>query len=172
MIKKKICMLGDFAVGKTSLVSRFVSNTFSPDYLTTIGVRVEKKDMDIDGTGTSLLVWDMNGDDRYQRVRTSYIKGSAGFAAVIDGTRPESLQCAAQLKDEVYSEIGPIPFVVFLNKNDISNQWKLQPENVADKLPDAVAIIRTSAKTGDAVNEGFSTLARETLKTPGNENAS
>ena len=95
MIRKKVCMLGAYAVGKTSLVMRFVKNVFSERYRTTIGVRIHKKELELDGRPFGLLLWDLHGDDEFQEVRDSYLRGAAGFLLVADGTRAECIMLSA-----------------------------------------------------------------------------
>ena len=98
MMQKKVCMLGGFAVGKTSLVRRFVSNVFSDHYHTTIGVTVEKKSVIVDDRDVMLVLWDLYGEDEFQRVRDSYLRGSAGYILVMDGTRKATLDTALALQ--------------------------------------------------------------------------
>ena len=93
MIKKKICLIGSFAVGKTSLTRRFVSNEFSDDYLTTLGVKIERRDVEYGRTKTvNLMIWDLAGRDEFAQVQKSYLVGAAGLLFVADGTRRETLR--------------------------------------------------------------------------------
>ena len=98
MIQKKICMLGTFAVGKTSLVQRFVQSIFSEKYLTTVGVKIDKKKMTVDGQDVTLILWDLHGDDDFQRLQMTYLRGASGFFLVADGTRRETLPHALALR--------------------------------------------------------------------------
>lgn len=94
MISRKICMLGAYAVGKTSLVRKFVHGVFSEKYLTTIGAKIDKKELVVDGTELTLVLWDLAGEDGFEKVRLSYLRGSSGYLLVVDGTREASLQTA------------------------------------------------------------------------------
>ena len=87
MIQKKICLLGGTAVGKTSLVARYVRNLFSDKYLSSIGVKVDKKVLTVDGADVSLVLWDIHGDDQFETIRTAYLRGTSGYLLVADGTR-------------------------------------------------------------------------------------
>src|SRR6187200_563405 len=87
MIHKKVCMLGGFAVGKTSLVSRYVSSIFSDTYLSTVGVKIDKKQLAVDGRDVTLMLWDLYGQDDFQTVQASQLRGMSGFLLVVDGTR-------------------------------------------------------------------------------------
>ena len=77
-IQKKVCMLGGFSVGKTSLVKRFITGKFSEKYHTTIGVKIDQKSLCVDDTEMLLVLWDVYGEDDFQKVRASYLQGSAG----------------------------------------------------------------------------------------------
>src|ERR1700737_1110144 len=87
-LQKKICMLGGFWVGKTSLVKRFVASVFSETYLTTVGVKIDKKTVDLSDRIVNLILWDLAGEDDISSLRMSYLRGSAGYVRVPDGARP------------------------------------------------------------------------------------
>ena len=108
MIQKKICMLGSFAVGKTSLVRRFVEGFFSDTYLTTVGVKIDKKVVQLNGTEIILVLWDLYGDDDFQKIRWSHFNGTAGYLLVADGTRRATLEKAEFLEERARKEIGPV----------------------------------------------------------------
>jgi GTPase SAR1 family protein len=78
MIQKKVCMLGSFSVGKTSLVRRFVESMFSDAYLTTVGVKIDKKPLQVEGNDLTLMLWDIYGEDDFQKMRMSYLRGARG----------------------------------------------------------------------------------------------
>ena len=119
MMQKKVCMLGGFAVGKTSLVRRYVTNVFSEHYQTTIGVTVEKKMVTVDRQDMMLMLWDLYGEDEFQHVRESYLRGSSGYILVLDGTRKATLDTARLLQQTVVRTVGPLPFVAIINKSDL-----------------------------------------------------
>ncbi len=156
MIQKKICMLGAFAVGKTSLVRRFVSDVYDERYLTTVGVRIEKKDVQVDGRSVRLLLWDLNGEDRFQFVQASHLRGAAGYVVVVDGTRPATLDVAEDLRTRATDTLGSIPYVTLLNKSDLEPQ--LSREDVERRIGGPVW--STSAKMGSGVVDVFLDLAR------------
>ena len=81
MLHNKICMLGGFGVGKTSLVSRFVSGIFSDTYLTTVGVKIDKKKVALDSGEMTLMLWDIYGQDELQTVRDSYLRGATRYSS-------------------------------------------------------------------------------------------
>ena len=128
MIQKKICMLGSFAVGKTSLVRRYVDSIFSDTYQTTVGVKIDKKVMHLDETEIHLVLWDLYGDDDFQKIRWSYFQGAAGYLLVADGTRRATVEKAIALEERARQEIGPVPFVFVINKSDLVDEWELDAE--------------------------------------------
>jgi small GTP-binding protein len=160
MIQKKICMLGATGVGKTSLVSRFVLSLFSETYLTTIGVKVDKKTVTVDGTEVTLLLWDIYGQDEFQTVRTSYLRGASGYLLVADGTRQLTLDTARELQKTAEGVIGKVPFILVLNKSDLASDWRVDEKALWKMAEDGWSVIKTSAKTGDGVEEAFQKLTR------------
>jgi small GTP-binding protein len=160
MIQRKICMLGSFAVGKTSLVSRFVQSIFSEKYLTTVGVKIDRKEVTIGDRQLNLVLWDINGQDAFQTVQKSYLRGSAGYLLVVDGTRPTTLDVAIDLQKKAESVVGKVPFIVALNKADLSAEWQVDQTRLVKLAKDGWNMIPTSAKTGVGVEETFSALAR------------
>lgn len=166
MIQKKVCMLGGFAVGKTSLVSRFVRSLFSDKYHSTVGVKVDKKVVAIGEEQVNLLLWDIYGEDDFQRLRTSYLRGSAGYVLVVDGTRRETLEKAVVLQSRAREAVGPAPFVLMLNKSDIVEKWEVEDSAVEALVNQGWPTFRTSAKTGAGVEEAFRTLAQKMTEAP------
>jgi small GTP-binding protein len=163
MIQKKVCMLGSFSVGKTSLVRRFVESLFSDAYLTTVGVKIDKKQLQVDGNDLTLMLWDIYGEDDFQKLRLSYLRGASGFLMVADGTRRATLDKALAIKSEADKAMGPVQAVLVLNKCDLTDQWEIEPEKEEALPAQGWKVIRTSAKTGQGVEEAFSLLARSML---------
>lgn len=170
MIEKKICMLGAFAVGKTSLVRRFVSSCFSDQYQTTIGVTVDKKSMTVDGTSFTMVLWDLYGEDEFQKLRSSYLRGSSGYLLVLDGMRRATLDIALHIQERVSDTLGPVPFVVLINKHDRRAEWDITDQDLAQLAQRGWSVVMSSAKTGQGVEEAFTTLARAML-IPSNSSA-
>ncbi|MEM9666319.1 MAG: Rab family GTPase [Bacteroidota bacterium] len=161
--QKKICLVGTSAVGKTSLVRRFVHGLFSDEYLTTIGVRIDKKEVKLpDGTAVQLIVWDLNGEDRFQQLSMSYLRGSAGYLLVADGTRPASIDTALDLRRRIEAQHGPLPLVLLLNKVDLSTEWTVTDDRL-DELNAEATVLLTSAKTGHQVSRAFRLLTEQFL---------
>lgn len=163
MIQKKICVLGAFAVGKTSLVRRFVTSMFSDRYHTTIGVKIDCKALTLNGDALNLVIWDIHGEDVFQKVRASYLRGAAGYVLVVDGTRRGTLDQMLTLQTRAEQAIGDAPFIVLLNKADLSHQWDVDDGLIADLEARGWTVIQTSAKTGTGVDVAFDTLARRLI---------
>ncbi len=161
MMQKKICMLGAFAVGKTSLVARFVRSVFADRYLTTVGVKVDKKIVTIEGDEVTLMLWDLYGQDDFQSVRTSYLRGASGYLLVADGTRHQTVEVARSLQKTAQGVLGSVPFVFVLNKSDLEAEWQVDERALLRIAEQGWPIIRTSAKTGAGVEDAFLRLARD-----------
>ena len=160
-MRKKICMLGTFAVGKTSLVARFVHGIFSEKYLTTIGVKIDKKSLEHGGQPIELLLWDLNGEDRFQKFSESYLRGSDAYLLVADGTRKSTLDAVLNLHERAQTALGEVPFVLLLNKADLVDEWELDDDDWTPLLARGWTILQTSAKTGTRVDEAFHILAEQ-----------
>ena len=160
MIQKKICMLGAFAVGKTSLVSRYVSSLFSEKYHTTVGVKIDKKQVSVNGHDMTLMLWDIAGQDDFQTVQPSHLRGMAGYLLVADGTRRATLELARQLQVKASGAAGDVPFILLLNKADLASEWEIDEQLFIKLVDQGWRVIRTSAKTGDGVEAAFDQLAR------------
>jgi hypothetical protein len=159
MISKKVCMLGGFAVGKTSLVGRFVRSIFSEKYLTTVGVKIDKKTVAVPGNDVDLVLWDIYGEDDFQKMRASYLRGASGYLLVVDGTRRATLDTARDLHRLAVDTVGPVPFLVLVNKADLVDQWELDHDALTAMSRDGWVAVQTSAKTGEGVEEAFTRLA-------------
>ena len=165
MIQKKVCMIGSPAVGKTSLVQRYVEGVFSEEYFTTIGVKIDRKTVRHEGQDVSLILWDLAGDDAFQRLRTSYLRGMAGYLLVADGTRKSTLDHALQLQERIETAHGGVPFVLLLNKHDLLEEWDLKEDLVGALRGRGWDVLETSALAGDGVEEAFALLTTNILAT-------
>lgn len=161
MIQKKICMLGSFSVGKTSLVKQYVESIFSEKYHTTLGVKIDKKQLTAHGQKMTLVLWDIAGDDEFFKVRPSHLRGMAGAIIVIDGIRRHTFDVAMSLYKLVRElpDGQKIPVVFALNKADIKSQWKLTEEAMLVLKETGNAVIESSARDNLGVDELFSALA-------------
>ena len=167
LVKKKVCMLGAFAVGKTSLVRRYVENMFSEKYQTTIGVKIDKKVLEIEGRKTVLVIWDLAGKDDIVDLRTSYLRGASGYFLVVDKTRTNTLQVAQDVQRAAQETLGNIPFIAVMNKWDLEGKWDMDEETIIDLRIKGWDVIKTSAKNNTGVEEAFMALGRKMI-IPGN----
>ena len=158
-LQRKLCMLGGFAVGKTSLVRRFVHSVFSDTYLTTVGVKIDKKTVELAGKTVNLILWDLAGEDDLASLRMTYLRGAAGYLLIADGTRPATLDVARSLNQRVEAEFGKLPFALLLNKSDLRDQWVIGDAEIAGLNERGWWIRSSSAMTGEGVEEAFRDLA-------------
>ena len=159
MIQKKICMVGVFATGKTCLVQRYVHSIFSPRYLSTVGVKIDRKEVPVHGDPVMLMLWDLEGRDGMRDVNPSYVRGAHGLIFVVDGTRPETLADGLELSELVTKDVGPLPSVFAFNKSDLSDDWKLSRADEDRVQALGLFAVHTSAKTGLGVESAFQWLA-------------
>jgi len=162
---KKVCLLGDFAVGKTSLVRRFVYNLFDDKYISTIGVKVSRKTMAIPHANEvaelTMMLWDLAGSEEFTPVRASYLRGAAGAILVCDLTRADTLDNLSTYIDDLRSVSPDVQLMLAANKQDLDDQFQLAPGQVETAAADWDApFYLTSAKTGEEVETLFRHLGR------------
>jgi small GTP-binding protein len=162
--QKKICLLGAFSVGKTSLIKRFVSSIFDEKYLTTVGVKIDKKLLRVGDQDVQLMIWDLAGEDDFYKLNTSYLRGTSGYILVIDPTRPVTCDVALGVHQKAQEFLGPVPVVVALNKSDLKSAWALDDQQQAALAQAFPLILETSAMTDTGVEELFATLATMMLE--------
>ncbi len=164
MIQKKICMVGAFGVGKTSLVARFVHSIFSEKYQTTIGVKIDKKVVTVEGQEVTLMLWDLAGEDALTQVRPSHLRGASGYILVADGCRRNTLDTALSLQQRAEEAVGRVPFLLVVNKADLREAWEIKEDDLQSWSDRGWPLLCASAKTGDAVEQLFHGLASRILK--------
>ena len=170
VISRKICLLGDFSVGKTSLIRRFVENKFSDDYLSTVGVKVSRKSIDLrvqeSEQQVNLLIWDLEGQTKFKSIAPAYVTGASGSIIVADLTRTDTLD---NLQQHIYLFLSTNPqgfVVVALNKADLIETEKLSKllELYGDNsCAQVLNVYPTSAKTSQNVEQMFNELALRIL---------
>jgi small GTP-binding protein len=165
LIKKKICMLGAFAVGKTSLVQRYVENIFSEKYQTTIGVKISKKVVAVENKTMELVLWDLAGKNGISEMRTTYLRGASGYLLVLDKTRVNTIDVALDIHKLSQEVLGEVPFLILLNKWDLQGKWDIDELTIANLRRNMGETVITSAKTGMGVNEAFERLAVKMIET-------
>ena len=161
--RKKICLIGDFAVGKTSLVKRYVDRVFSEDYMTTVGVSIVTKEVQLDHDSmVKLIIWDIAGADKLTTVSRAYLQGANGYVLVADGTRQQTVETALELKQAIDTVLDNPKSISLINKHDLTEAWEVHPETRIG-AEQGVKWQLTSAKSGEGVEEAFLSLARHFL---------
>lgn len=163
IIQKKVCMLGASRVGKTSLVRRFVESIFSDKYHQTVGVKIDRKVVAVGNDTVGLMLWDLQGEAEDQAFRPQYLRGAAGLLAVADGTNQATLEPALRLIETARTALGAVPHVLLLNKRDLEAEWALPKAEMARLQEGGHAVIMTSAKSGEGVEEAFRLLTEKML---------
>jgi small GTP-binding protein len=164
IILKKICMIGDFSVGKTSLVARYVQQSFSEKYLTTVGVKIDTKLVTLpDQRQAKLSLWDIAGSNKLSTASLSYLRGAAGYLLVVDGTRRPTWDAAIELRQAVTQQIGVKPYILLLNKVDLTNQWEIDEKLISSEREQGATILKSSAKLGSGVEDAFTLLTLKIL---------
>ena len=161
MISKKVILTGSFGVGKTSLFNRFIYSQFSDRYLTTIGVKVNKKVIDVNGRGLTILLWDIAGEVAQDKVPVSYFLGANGVIYVFDLTRPSTYKNMAEDIQYLEGILRGGTIKIVGNKRDLVTDEQLETVKNSISMPWDIV---TSAKTGENVEELFSQLGQTLLE--------
>lgn len=164
MLQKKVCMVGAFATGKTSLVARFVSSIYSDVYQTTVGVKIDKKLVKLAEEEVNLILWDIQGEDDFQDLQMSYLRGLSGYLLVVDGTRYATFEIALNLQQLIEQTFGTVPFVLILNKSDLTDEWEIGSTDMDEISKRDWTAIQGSAKTGLGVEEAFLILTKKMVE--------
>lgn len=171
-VKLKICLAGEAAVGKTSLIRRFVEDVFTDRHIATLGAKVTKRELTVGGRGSRrgiravLTIWDILGHRGFGDVmHSSFFRGSQGILAVCDVTRPTTLAQLEGWRNSVWETTGGVPAFVVANKVDLVEQTRLWEEDVQAFCEGwGSPYLLTSAKTGERVEEAFRGLASLILR--------
>lgn len=162
-LKRKICLLGAFGVGKTSLVRQFVHSEFSDAYHSTMGVKVDKKVLQVGDCELTMVIWDVAGEEEFFQVPDSYVQGAQGFLFVADGTRQPSLATMLSVRHRFQNPDSLLPEVILLNKADLEDEWALDENVEANFEAEGLLCLRTSAADGRNVEAAFQKLAEQML---------
>ena len=170
MISRKICVLGAFAVGKTSLTRRFVHGVFDERYLTTLGVKIDTKTVKLDTATVKLVIWDIEGadpaDHEVQLVNSrmkAYLQGTDGILLVADGTRPSTVDVARDIHQWLLAEYPDVPVTLLVNKSDLADLWQVD-HHALDGFDGLLQKFTTSALSGENVELIFFSLAEALAK--------
>ncbi|MFX0030793.1 MAG: Rab family GTPase [Candidatus Hermodarchaeota archaeon] len=163
--KIKIIIVGEPAVGKTSLVKKFVSGQFLKDYLSSIGTNIYTKKVKLDNeTTVNLQLWDIAGQERWINMRRSYYSGARGVLIVGDLTRRNTFEQIEKFwVQDIKSFCSTVPLILLANKTDLSNKLEEQEIISLGKRIKAEEVLFTSAKTGDNVELAFSLISKHAI---------
>jgi small GTP-binding protein len=169
---RKVCLVGDPAVGKTSLVRRFVIDKYDDSYIQTIGAKVIKKTVRLDDGGqvrdVTLMIWDVMGQKHFRIIESVAFQHIAGAMVVCDVTRRSTLENVGYWLDALRSVSGRVPAIIMANKSDLLASAEFGEDDVARVAAEAGAEhFVTSAKTGENVESAFASLARQSLEATG-----
>lgn len=161
-LKVKVCLVGDSAVGKTSLIKKFVLDIFDDSYITTIGTKITKKTMifDVDGKEITMdmMIWDIMGQASFRSLlQDAYFYGTHGVLAVSDATRPETANSLHDWMASTQQVVGDVPTIFLANKCDLERQVTQEQLNSEVNQYGGKAMF-SSAKTGENVPEAFQAL--------------
>ncbi|HNU36007.1 MAG TPA: Rab family GTPase [Methanomassiliicoccales archaeon] len=160
---KKICLLGDGEVGKTSLIRRYVLDIFDDQYIQTFGAKMSKKVLDLEDVDLQLNIWDVLGQKTYKTLHSSYYIGANGALLVCDMTRPETFEHLKQWSADLLEVSGEIPVIILGNKCDL--EMKIDPLDLEDFAATlGCSTMLTSAKTGQNVEEAFLALGHRLME--------
>ncbi|MFT5751016.1 MAG: small GTP-binding protein [Dokdonia sp.] len=159
-VSKKVVLLGHFGVGKSSLLRRFVENTFSDNYVVTIGVHIMKKEVVVNNENVTVIIWDLEGTDDFTKYRPSYLMGASSFIYVFDASRKVTYSDLKYNLDHLIEKYPQAPVHIIGNKSDLVDaellKNNLEEQNVkADYL--------SSAKTGENVEQLFTDVVAQLL---------
>ena len=160
LIQKKICLLGEFAVGKTSLIRQFTEGNFDDKYLSTIGVKLSRKSLQRTDHTLNFIIWDLAGGDNFTKQSASYLRGAVGAIIVCDLTRPNTLNYLPMYMEQVQAVNPNAVFVLACNKVDLIAERAISDHELKTAVSkSSTPYLLTSAKTGENVEAAFDLLA-------------
>lgn len=159
-VSKKVVLIGHFGVGKSSLLRRFVENTFTDNYVVTIGVHIMKKEVVVEQDRVTLIIWDVEGTDDFTKYRPSYLMGASSFIYVFDASRAVTYNDLKYNLDHLKDKYPHVPVHIIGNKVDLVDKDQVR-ENL--KKQDIQHSYLSSAKTGENVEQLFQDVAAQLL---------
>lgn len=167
MFTYKIVLIGDFGTGKTSLVSRFVDNSFSEEYISSIGVSISRKNINTilndNNYNSTIMIWDIEGKTDFKPILSHYLNGAKGFIIVADLTRKKSIESIIEHIELCEKTMPNLPICIALNKSDLEH-GDVDMEELKNLAPNIIWVSKTSAKEANGVEELFSFLNKKIIE--------
>ena len=167
MFNYKIVLIGDFGTGKTSLIRRYVDNSFSEDYISSIGVSISKKSISVifdnQEHDSNMMIWDIEGKTDFKPILSHYLSGAKSFIVVADLTRKNTIDSIKKHLELCENTIANLPICIAFNKSDLDHD-EIDIESFKNLAPNIISVLKTSAKNDNAVEEAFILLNKEILR--------
>ncbi|MGF1546789.1 MAG: Rab family GTPase [Thiotrichales bacterium] len=161
--RRKVCLVGDFGVGKSSLVRRFVTNVFNERYETTLGVQMDTKNVALDTANVRLVIWDIAGTNRFDTVSQRYLEGADGILLVCDSTRWRTFHTALELAAQVRRVVETAAIIGLINKVDLVEQRDIVADELTQQRVAGMVWHEVSALSGQGVEAAFTELTRKVV---------
>ena len=163
-LRRKVCLLGATGVGKTSLVRRLVEDRFEDEEDASIALSIFRRTVELEDVSLEMMLWDPAHTGSTEQYNRSFISGASGLVFVVDSTRPSTLDQLLQAQVKERGFIGLRPAILILNKSDLEAGFSLSAAQLGTAENVNWHIVRASAKTGENVEEAFTTLAELMLR--------
>lgn len=163
MYAYKVVLVGDFGTGKTSLIRRYVDNSFSEDYISSIGVSISRKQLSNEFANSTMIIWDIEGKTDFKPIFKQYLSGSKGFVIVADLTRQKTIDSIKEHVELCEKTTPNLPIFIALNKSDVKNiDYDIQ--KIKEISSSIVDVYETSAKNTQNVDKIFQELNNSIVK--------
>lgn len=166
MFNYKIVLIGDFGTGKTSLIRRYVDNSFSEDYLSSIGVSISKKtistNINNEEHNSNMMIWDIEGKTDFKPILAHYLNGAKGFIIVADLTRKNTIDSICEHIELCLKTVPNAPICIAFNKSDLEHE-QIDIESFKNLSANIITVLKTSAKEDSFVEEAFLFLNKEII---------